>query len=789
MSLIVPDDFEMEARLRDRVIRDAEKMLEDAVADALRKFLARCREEIVGKPLTASLVAPGTSRLIDVGTMHGWWDTLTEDAVRPVQDIYRYGRASSSDGALTQRSLDNMGVYVAQVRDRLSRTATPTIPDQAMATIRKGLADELSRGSPVDTISRRLASDLDWQGPDVGFWNERRSQLTDELEARLSEFGPPGSSQRADARLNDETVRNLQAQRSEAVRQLDADQSQWHTRAERIARTETTGAYNAGALAAFEDERAGVKMWLSTADERTRESHLDAGGLCIPVDQPFNVGGAQLMMPGDPSGPPEETINCRCTMVAARSCEELSDLARPATDELDKQREDRGLPPGPQEPEGDPMSPMSDAAMDEIVSRDAQVDPNDPDGLTTRERAVVRDLENMDLGHSNIEGELALLPEDRLFTMQKATSHGHEIGPCTAIKKDGRLLVVEDRVTRFRITDGGAREFLDAVGDEVKRAHPGGVDSPLKSIMYAAEGNVASERHFGFQIGGLASRDGITMYYTGKNEFGISRAISKGVLRHEIGHSLAHAASQKVARVAQGMPAKRRAAQEKIDAARPEWMRRQVEEFPYLAPEYDDPRTTANMILERLPWQQQAQEKPAITSFVRARNKALRDADAGFDDLVRHTGDSRATWDDRITFGLIDQRPGAVREYSSATPGTAFQTAARKDADRLQNMRSQDRLQYSGATWDERRVSIDGYESFDGRAARPGVTNYAASVGEGVEDWAETWRLYTSDRIDGRIGAHADGRPIRFAELFPERAAAIEDWARVMEYDLSTIAP
>ncbi len=85
-------------------------------------------------------------------------------------------------------------------------------------------------------------------------------------------------------------------------------------RATRIARTETIRASNFGAIEAY--NQAGVKMkaWLATMDDRVRDIHADADGQMVGIDEPFNVGGESLMYPGDYSGSPENTINCRCTI-------------------------------------------------------------------------------------------------------------------------------------------------------------------------------------------------------------------------------------------------------------------------------------------------------------------------------------------------------------------------------------------------------------------------------------------------------------------------------------------
>lgn len=89
----------------------------------------------------------------------------------------------------------------------------------------------------------------------------------------------------------------------------------------RIARTETTRVENAARMdVGKEGERLGFKMykeWVSTPDDRTRLEHLEADGQRVPIDEPFKVGGEEMMYPGDFSlgASPWNTINCRCTMI------------------------------------------------------------------------------------------------------------------------------------------------------------------------------------------------------------------------------------------------------------------------------------------------------------------------------------------------------------------------------------------------------------------------------------------------------------------------------------------
>lgn len=84
-------------------------------------------------------------------------------------------------------------------------------------------------------------------------------------------------------------------------------------RARTVARTEIVGASNAGSIAAISHlGLVGTKTWEAEHDNRTRLTHKEADATSVPLGDAFIVGGFPLQYPGDPSGPPDEIINCRC---------------------------------------------------------------------------------------------------------------------------------------------------------------------------------------------------------------------------------------------------------------------------------------------------------------------------------------------------------------------------------------------------------------------------------------------------------------------------------------------
>jgi hypothetical protein len=90
-------------------------------------------------------------------------------------------------------------------------------------------------------------------------------------------------------------------------------------RAMRISLNEILRVHSIAGQARLEDlasrNKAIKKQWLHLPIGVPRLGHLLADGQTVPVDEPFEIDGEELMFPRDPSGSPENTINCHCVSV------------------------------------------------------------------------------------------------------------------------------------------------------------------------------------------------------------------------------------------------------------------------------------------------------------------------------------------------------------------------------------------------------------------------------------------------------------------------------------------
>jgi hypothetical protein len=87
-------------------------------------------------------------------------------------------------------------------------------------------------------------------------------------------------------------------------------------RAEVIARNEVMAASEAGSYAQMTATTLdATKEWLATHDGHTRPTHVAVNGEVVDMRGKFTVGGYPMDRPHDPTAPPGETINCRCTLI------------------------------------------------------------------------------------------------------------------------------------------------------------------------------------------------------------------------------------------------------------------------------------------------------------------------------------------------------------------------------------------------------------------------------------------------------------------------------------------
>lgn len=158
-------------------------------------------------------------------------------------------------------------------------------------------------------------------GIEFSLTNPLVAGLIDTLGVRTQDLGDALSGQIAEAVLASYQQGLSVADTAKAIK--DAAWGIAPSRAAMLARTDLNGIANGGSILAARlvngsseagEPLVGYKQWIATEDERTRESHAQADGQVVPIDQPFQVGGEEADYPASPDLSDEEAANCRCAV-------------------------------------------------------------------------------------------------------------------------------------------------------------------------------------------------------------------------------------------------------------------------------------------------------------------------------------------------------------------------------------------------------------------------------------------------------------------------------------------
>jgi HK97 family phage portal protein len=180
--------------------------------------------------------------------------------------------------------------------DEIMRASKEALRDLA----KKPLAQALQVGGQqmIETLGLSVVFDMEAK-PAIDFMTKKLiaiTQIEDYTREKLRETLLEGLSKG-----------ESQADLAKRIRDLYNFAS---SRSKTIARTEVSQSVNGGRFIVLKNEGAERHEWVTSRDERVRETHREEDGHVVVVGQPFQV--THLAYPGDVVGSPAEIINCRC---------------------------------------------------------------------------------------------------------------------------------------------------------------------------------------------------------------------------------------------------------------------------------------------------------------------------------------------------------------------------------------------------------------------------------------------------------------------------------------------
>lgn len=177
---------------------------------------------------------------------------------------------------------------------------------QARESVRRALVAGLQQGLGPRAIARMFRNAIGLTAQQLQhltiFERGQRQLRTDDLELPEAERPPIFNDEHIN-RIVDRQADHLVRVRAEAIARTESLRVVGQARDQALRQAlETTG----------QSAQLTGKEWHSHRDARTRDDHANANGQRRRLDDAFDVGGEQLMQPGD--GSARQSVNCRCVV-------------------------------------------------------------------------------------------------------------------------------------------------------------------------------------------------------------------------------------------------------------------------------------------------------------------------------------------------------------------------------------------------------------------------------------------------------------------------------------------
>lgn len=220
-----------------------------------------------------------------------------------------------------------------------------------------------------------------------------------------------------------------------------------------------------------------TQTWNAVGDDNTRPDHMDADGQEVNLGEPFDVGGEQLLYPGDPQGSDEQTINCVPGCLPIDPVAPLAMTRRFVHTEMVVVKTRRGdvLATTPNHPALTKRGwvPLGDIEIgDHLIHADLRdrTDRTDPDvqDIPPNAEECFRTLTKDATGHRVVgspmdfhgdgaDGEVEIVPTNWRLSLVRDLPSAQRLGEC--------ILVGRGHDQRFRLDGGpGSHPSMDHVG-------------------------------------------------------------------------------------------------------------------------------------------------------------------------------------------------------------------------------------------------------------------------------------------------------------------------------------